>query len=97
MNIEQMRKIVNNAPDGERYFNRPILGGMDSVIHNLDDSRTIIAQHEEIEQLRKSILQLIEAGDGLIENNGHLSAAYHQAKSGWYRAKHTSLTREQSK
>lgn len=52
---------------------------------------------KEIERLRKSVLQLIEAGDGLIENNGHLSSAYHQAKSGWYRAKHTSKLREQSK
>lgn len=71
-------------------------------LHNVDDLQEILELRQEvaskaaeIERLKKSILQLIEAGDGLIKNNGHLPEAYHQAKSGWYRAKHTTLIREQ--
>jgi len=95
MNNEQMKQIVGIESAYKEA--KSALGIPRNVMVSnqliIDMHDTILAQAEEIEKLRKSVTQLIDAGNGLIENSGQLSVAHHQAKSWWHRAKFQAMTK----
>lgn len=103
MNIEQIKQILADAPNGAIAVG--IDGYVDSsaIAHSLSDLRTILAQHEEIERLHSLVIALINCGDSLISTKGkpHFEDyAYADWKGIRTKANATlaaSLTREQSK
>lgn len=64
MNIEQMKQIVEGAPEDDRNHIDSLGFYHENDAHNLSDLATIIAQAEEIEKLRK-VLNIIQMEGGL--------------------------------
>lgn len=95
MNINELKKIVDGAPDDVTVGGEPI-EVLNRNMHNLDDLRTILAQHEEIERLKAERFEFTEQAviqAVLMFGKENTTAS----RLGiWYREWYTQQLREQS-